>query len=810
MKAKLLSLLSSFTTSLLLMLVYAAALAVATFVEKYYGTATARNWVYHSPLLYTLQAAMAVNFTCAAFRHGYFTRAKWGILLCHLSLVTIMGGALITHLFGEEGTLYLREGQTSDRIKIGNGETATYKSLPFSVRLNDFRMEHYPGSGSPSSYESHVTVITGGKNHEACISMNKVLDVQGYRFFQASFSPDEQGSVLSVNHDVAGRTVTYTGYALLFLGLWAALFGKHSRFTTRWRQLRNLGRNTAVTVAILMLATVPQAALAQDAESAKEIVALRVVSKEHARRFGCLTLQEQNGRMMPVNTFSSEVLRKLHKDNEVFGLSPDRFLISLLALPDVWSYVLFIPQENKELNERYGLSMPYCSYAEAFNENGDYKLQVPIEAAFNKMPQARSRFDKDVLKLNEQFNLFNQLINGQRLAIFPLEGHTGNKWFSPGDSLADFTGKDSLLVAKIFDWYLDEVRESLQSGDWSKADNVVQMIATYQEAKGGNTNLSKEKLEAELKYNNLRIFPLCRIGYLAGGALLLLLAMADLFRSNRWAKATEWVLCTGIAATFAFHTYGIALRGHIAGYAPWSNSYETMVYVAWTMLLGGFLFIRRSRITFALASLFAGITLFVSGLNWMDPQITPLVPVLQSPWLMFHVAVIVAAYGFFGINFLLGITNMTLICLHKDSGKRNLKQDITRLTIVSELALWIGLALMTTGTFLGAVWANESWGRYWGWDPKETWALVTMMVYAIVAHLHLSRRTSGIWLFNAASTLAFTSVVMTFFGVNYFLSGMHSYGMNEGLDHFFTIVYSATAAVIMLIAISYFGKRKIF
>lgn len=806
MKAKFLSIFSSYAVSLLLLSLYAVALAAATLVEKHWGTATARSWIYHSLPLIALQAAIAANFVCAAWRHGYFSRKRWGFLLCHLALIVIMGGALVTHLFGEEGTLFLREGQASDRIKIGNGETATYRSLPFSVRLNDFHMDFYPGSGSPSSYESHVTVTADGESRDACISMNNVLDVQGYRFFQASFSPDGQGSVLSVNHDAAGRRVTYTGYVLLFLGLWAALFGRHSRFMSRWRQLRGTGKGAAM--ALLLFAAA--GAHAQEAAEAKEFVALNAVDKHHALRFGSLTLQDQSGRMMPVNTFASQVLRKLHKDDEVFGLDPDRFLVSLLALPDVWSYVLFIPQPSGELARDYGLASPYCSYAEAFDENGNYKLQAPLEAAFTKMPQERSRLDKDVIQLNDRLSLFNQLINGERLALFPLEGHPESKWFAPGDDLSAFTGKDSLLAAKIMDWYLDEVREGLQSGDWSEADNVVQMIDTYQQAKGGGTVLGRDRVEAEIRYNRLRIFPLCRIGYLAGGGLLLLLSVAGIFAGGRRTRVAEWLTVIAIAAVFAFHTYGIALRGHIAGYAPWSNSYETMVYVAWTMLLGGLIFVRRSRIAFALAALFAGIALFVSGLNWMDPQITPLVPVLQSPWLMFHVAVIVAAYGFFGINFLVGVTNMLLICLHREEGRRNLTADITRLTIVGELALWIGLALMTIGTFLGAVWANESWGRYWGWDPKETWALITMIVYAIVAHLHLCRRTAGVWLFNAASAAAFAAVIMTFFGVNYFLSGMHSYGMSDGLERFFTVVYAVAAAIAALGVASFLRKHQSF
>jgi cytochrome c-type biogenesis protein CcsB len=249
-----------------------------------------------------------------------------------------------------------------------------------------------------------------------------------------------------------------------------------------------------------------------------------------------------------------------------------------------------------------------------------------------------------------------------------------------------------------------------------------------------------------------------------------------LFRRKKsliWIIRSLFVL---ISISLLFHLTGIALRWYIAGYAPWSNAYETMIYVAFITVVAGLLFSKRSGITFALATLFGGIILFVSGLNWMDPQISPLVPVLKSPWLMIHVAVIVAAYGFFGISFLLGATNLSLMAFNRKEQSLLLKARVQELTVINEMALWAGLALMTIGTFLGAVWANESWGRYWGWDPKETWALITILVYAVVTHFRLIRKEDNLKLLNVLSVIAFACVLMTYFGVNYLLSGMHSYG----------------------------------
>jgi len=357
------------------------------------------------------------------------------------------------------------------------------------------------------------------------------------------------------------------------------------------------------------------------------------------------------------------------------------------------------------------------------------------------------------------------------------------------------------------DWYLGEVQTGLKDGDWAKADEVLGMIVTYQQAKNKTLDISEDRILAEIKYNKLDVFHHCKKGYLIMGGLLLVLSFISLFKKENWIKYTIWLLQTGIFVVFLFHMYGMGMRWYIAGYAPWSNSYETMVYVSWATVYAGFLFIRKSNITFALAALFGGIILFVSGLNWMDPQINPLVPVLKSPWLMFHVAVIVAAYGFFGISCLIGLTNLVMMTLAKVKNAAMLSIRIRELSIVNEMSLLIGLALMTIGTFLGAIWANESWGRYWGWDPKETWALITMVVYAITVHLRLVKKWDNVWLFSFMSVISFASVLMTYFGVNYFLSGMHSYGQNDSVNDIFMYLYAAAAIVFVLSFLS-FNKFK--
>lgn len=798
-------LISSPVTAIVLLLVYAFGLAAATLIEKYQGTSVAKSLVYYSPLFFLLQFLMIINWIAIAIQRCSLKQRKWGMLITHAAFIVILTGALVSHLFGEEGILHLREGEISNRFSIRDSGKETYHTLPFNLELIKFTLTRYPGSSSPSAFESEVLVHSGeGEISQEKISMNNVLNVKGYRFFQASYDQDELGTVLSVNRDVAGRNITYTGYILLTIGLLLCFTEKHSRFRRLSRQLKEL-RNSSLPILLLFL-SLPLSAQ-ETSTAASKIVQKNIIHAEHAARFGALPVQSARGRILPVNTFSSEVLRKLHKSDTYGSLNSDQFLLSVLTMPDVWMRIPFIAVSNRELTDRFGLSPEQCAYLEVFDADHHYKLQEKLEEAYAKMPLAQTRFDKDLIKLDEQINIFHQLLNRQMLNFFPKEDDPQHKWYAQGDDLSAFAGKDSMFVSRILDWYIEELQTSLRSGDWTKPAEIVDMISTYQQAKNKIPGITPKKIEAEIKYNRLDVFSQCKKGYLISGGLLLVLAFMALFNRSKWIRYIMWIVCTVILTIFLFHIYGMGMRWYIAGYAPWSNSYETMVYVAWATVFAGLLFMRRSLLTFALATLFGGIILFVSGLNWMDPQINPLVPVLKSPWLMFHVAVIVGAYGFFGISCLIGLTNLAMMSVTGKKNRNILALRIKELSIVNEMSLLTGLALMTTGTFLGAVWANESWGRYWGWDPKETWALITMVVYAVVTHLPFLLKGENRWLFNLSSVIAFYTVLMTFFGVNYFLGGMHSYGQNDHVGGVF-LVLSLSLVIVIVAGITSFRKNK--
>lgn len=792
---------SSYKGSIVLMLIYSFGLATATIVEKQLGTQAAKMLIYYSPLFILLQLLLAINFLIILFNSNYIKSKRWGLIIIHLSLTVILGGALTTFLFGKEGQVHIREGEKSDQMVMHTSKGVKTEKLPFVLELKDFRLNRYPGSNSPSSYESTLLVYVDNDIREVSVFMNNVLDLKGYRFFQASYDKDELGTVLSVNKDVAGRTITYTGYILLLIGFILMFLMPGSRFRKLGEQLKDIRARADKLTLVFLLSLISLNGFSQNnwnetkhtidiIESIKD----NAIPVEHAEKFGALPVQFR-GRVMPLNTFSSEILRKIHNETNIYNLNSDQFLLSLLVNPEKWSHAKIISGDQS-----------YLSYNQFFDEGGSYSLLNQLQQIYNQPADKRNESEKDLIKLDEKVNILYQLFTHIIPGIFPHAEDPSHTWYNLGDNLSVYEFKDSVFITDSFNNYLAEVRLSLQSNDWSKPDEILNSIKEYQLSNDKASLIRPNKIEAELKYNRLNIFNYSKLGYFILGGLLLILAFIRLMNRKTWLQYASTILIIGIAAIFIYHLFGMGMRWYISGYAPWSNSYETMVYVAWATVLAGFIFGRKNILTLSLATLFGGVILFVSSLNWMDPQINTLVPVLNSPWLMFHVAVIVAAYGFFGISFLLGLTNIIIMSFNKASSLMALR--IKELSVINNMSLLTGLALMTIGTFLGAVWANESWGRYWGWDPKETWALITIIVYSVVTHLHLVKKWNSDWLFNFTSVLGFSSVLMTYLGVNYFLSGMHSYGQTDTSSSVFVYIAIVFTIIVILGFLSYNRRSK--
>ena len=538
------------------------------------------------------------------------------------------------------------------------------------------------------------------------------------------------------------------------------------------------------------------------------------ISDGEVSRFGRLLVQTPQGRIEPVDTYASELLRKLHHRDHYGRLTATEWLLGVLADPDRWSREPFIYLPDKSVRTLLaGAQAPrtdgahldpgsatgrtsqpaagkYAALHDFFDPQGGYRLAGAVEKAYAKAPGARDKQDKELLKADEKVNILYGLLAGRMLAMFP----TPLRWYSPGDDLSGLAREDSLLIAKILPAYSAALAGGTPPGERAE---LLGMIETFQQARGAGMLPSPARISAEIFYNRADIFRTAFRAYLLLGFLLLVVATNSNTRRKKallqtTSKRRRWLprlLTVLIVAVFLWQCAGLGLRWYISGRAPWTNAYESMVYVGWTTVLAGLIFARRSQLALALATLMGGVILFVSNLNWLDPQITPLIPVLKSYWLMIHVSVITASYGFFGIAAVTGLAS--LIAMIAGRPRHDLR-------IIGELSMLIGLVLLAAGIFLGAVWANESWGRYWGWDPKETWALITLLVYTFVTHSRHIPRLSNDFAFSAMSLAAIASVLMTFFGVNYYLSGLHSYGGSGEVAFAPAAAGTAIAAVLIL------------
>nr|WP_314771873.1 cytochrome c biogenesis protein CcsA [Capnocytophaga sputigena] len=679
---------------------------------------------------------------------------------------------------------------------------AREEKLPFSLTLNDFIAEKYPGTeNSYASFKSKVTVSGGGESFLYDIEMNHILNYQGYRLFQSSFHPDEQGTILSVNRDFWGTLITYIGYILLFGSLLAFMFVGKSRFRKLNQQLKDL---QAKRVAIVLALCFSSLATAQ--------TPMLVPSKPHAEKFGAMLIQD-DGRFKPVNTFSSELLRKLSKHDTYKGLTSDQVLLSMLLSPQAWydSDIIYVKKANDSLHRFLGVpeGTKWVKPKDFFDANGQYKLAPLLKDIYNT--NTPNQFQKDFKEVDQRIGLLNRALQGDIIKVFPVPNDPNYKWISHLDYINDTLQITDPLykqfVKNALPAYLILLQQASETSDYSKADKVLNNIKLQQEFYSAEVLPSPAKVQTELWYNRINIFEQLFQAYLYLGTVLFIVLLWHIFMPKRIFRRLTQIGIALLWLCFILHTVGLAVRWYLSGHAPFSDAYESMIYVGWSAIGVGLFFSRRSPLTVAATAFVTAMILMIAHWNWMDPAIGTLQPVLNSYWLMLHVAVIVGSYGPFALGMLLGVINLLLMIVTtgKNAHKINLIQQ--ELTIVNELALTVGLVMLTIGNFLGGMWANESWGRYWGWDPKETWALISIMVYALVIHLRLIPHWRGRWAFNFMSIVAFGSILMTYFGVNFYLTGMHSYATG---DKIITpaFVYYAVGIVLLLGLVSYLRVKK--
>ena len=678
-------------------------------------------------------------------------------------------------------------GELDFSVKYGS----LISELPFSIRLNDFIAEKYPGTEkSYSSFMSKISVEESENSFDYDIYMNNILNHQGYRFFQASFDPDELGTILSVNKDFYGTFLTYVGYIILYISLLTIMFYGRTRFKDVARRLNNL---TNKRLTIIFFLVIPAMVFSQHSNHTPNtaipdsLTKKFIVNESHSSKFGQLLIQDSGGRMKPINTFSSELLRKVSKSDRFQSMNSDQVLLSIFRNPLAWysEPIIYLKRGNDSI--RSILNIPkdqkYAAFMDFFDFTGKYKLAPFLEDAYkSSLP---NQFEKDFIESDRKVNLMYSALEGDILKIFPIPLDQNNKWIAPNES-SDYyfeEFKDSLFINNIIPLYLRSLDTGVSTNNYADANQLLESIKGYQFKYASDIIPSDKKIQAEILYNKYDIFRNLFLYYFLAGLLFFVFIILNIFSENKlinnFMKYIFIIFRSSIVVLFIAHTFGLIARWYISGHAPWGDAYESMIYVAWATMGIGLLFIKKSDLTLASTSFVTSMILMIAHWNWMDPSIANLVPVLNSYWLMIHVSVIVGSYGPFALSMILGFVSLLLIVFITKSNKEKIKNQLSELTMINELSVTVGLIMLTIGNFLGGMWANESWGRYWGWDPKETWALISILIYAFILHMRLIPKLRGKWLFNLMTILAFASIVMTYFGVNFYLVGLHSYASGD-------------------------------
>ena len=703
--------------------------------------------------------------------------------------------------------------------------------LPFDIKLNDFIAERYPGTEkSYSSYESKVTVFDNKEgDFDFHIYMNNTLNHRGYRFFQSSFDPDEKGTILSVNHDYWGTWFTYFGYYLLYFGLIAILLSKGARMESLRQQLNKIKRKKAKLSIIVfsffsfgvnaqLSHTSDHQMLRPTQQQLDSILSANITPVEESNRFGELVIQDSDGRMKPVNTYASELLRKLSKKDTYNNYEANQVFLSMQESPQLWYNVPIIylkPKKADTIRSVIGLQkeQKYAALIDFLDKNLNYKLGPYLEEAYSA--QVPTAIQKEFKETDQRVSLLFNTLDGDALRLFPIPDDENNKWVSPKEFVQQGRViKDSLysnFIKTGFLAYLATLQnDKLQNTDFTQSQKLVEAIKKTQQRYGGKTMLSEKKIKTEITYNKYDIFKKLFSWYMYASSLMFVLLIVQILKDkSKVLKLSVNIFKVLLYVFFGLHTAGLIVRWYISGHAPWSDAYESMIYVAWATMAFGVMLGQKSNLTFASTAFVTAMILMIAHWNWMDPSIGNLQPVLNSYWLMIHVAVIVGSYGPMALGMILGIISLLLIILTTSKNKDKMSLNIKELTVINEMALTVGLVMLTIGNFLGGMWANESWGRYWGWDPKETWALISIMIYAFVIHMRLVPGLRSRLAFNIASILAFGSIMMTYFGVNFYLAGLHSYAKD---DQEISITYILISLLILttISVFAYIKHRKFY
>lgn len=720
-------------------------LITATIVESSKGTAFVRQHIYTSAWFVVLWAALAVVAAVYIVLRKNKSNISTSVLLVHASFLVILLGAFTSWTMAESGTIHLRQNETTSTMKDEEGKT---KELGFEVSLKNFNVVNYPGTDAPMDYVTTLTANT----QEIKVSMNNIGSFNGYRFIQSGYDSDMQGTTLGVYHDPWGIGITYTGYALLFISLIATMASKKTRMRHLYRKALSLqGAKAWAVTALLAVSSFATSANAQE---------MVKIDGDIADDFGKICVL-YNSRITPINTVATSFVTKLCGKPTWDGLSSNQVFAGWIFDVPYWETVKMIEIKEKKAQELLGINGKWASFDDFWDSYNNYKLDAPLKKAYK---DGDTKLQKQLRDADEKFNIIRMLYGGEMLKMFPYAGKQGHmQWFAPGQPLGNLKldEKELVFIKKSMDY----LAESIITGDKARAEEIAKKIYSYQHVRGKAVVPTKFRIYTETFYNKTNAQRLPVMLYLT---LSLLLAIVSTLSLNNGKQKKTRLVSSVLTWVMLIHTtLLLALRWFVSGHLPMSNGYETMQFMAWATLIVTLVMQKRFLPVKQFGPLLSSFALLVAMITDGNPQITQLMPVLQSPLLSVHVMVIMFSYALFGLTALIGLQG--LIAHHR---KQEEKEQ--QLAALSQFLLYPAVALIAIGIFIGAIWANVSWGRYWSWDSKETWALITMLIYSAPLHADIK------WLRKAQHMhiymlLAFLSVLMTYFGVNYFLSGMHSY-----------------------------------
>lgn len=715
----------------------------ATFVENSKGTAFAQTHIYSSLWFVIAWAILAVVSFIYMLKHRLFRRIS--VWMVHMAFLIILLGALTSWLTSKSGDVYLRQGVPSKELVL---KDKTTEQLDFTLKLKDFKVINYPGTDAPMDYVSEITA----DNEPVNISMNNIGQYQGYRFTQAGYDEDMKGTHLGVYYDPYGIAITYIGYFILFVALLNMLISKR----TNMRRFYHLAVDQQAAKALLLTLLLAMPAFLSPVQAQE----LRKVDNQIADDFGKICVL-YNSRICPINTVATTFVTKLSGKPSWNGMTANQIFCGWVFDVANWENAKMIEVKSKEAQKVLGITGKWASFSDFWNQYNEYKLDKPLKEAYRS---GNKELQKNLRDADEKFNIIRMLYNGELLRMYPYTDKKGNiTWLAPGEKNVHgyLPPKEWYFVRKSMDY----LAESIIMNNEDRAKTLISKIYDYQHIRGEKVIPSQTAIYAELTYNVINTLRWPIMLYLT---VALLAVIASTIRLNDRKRKIQTIISTSLAGIMLLQTtIVIGLRWYISGHLPISNGYETMQFLAWSVLLITLLLRKRFSIILQYGPLLAAFALLVAMITDSNPQLTQLMPVLQSPLLSVHVMVIMFSYALFGLTALIGIQGI-IAHIRKDTASES------KLAALSQFLLYPAVALIAVGIFIGAIWANVSWGKYWSWDAKETWALITMLIYAAPLHNDIRWMHKPLHI-HIYMLIAFLSVLMTYFGVNYFLPGMHSY-----------------------------------